>query len=273
VATELTRLAQGVFAWLQDPPGHGLANAGAVIDADGVTLVDTLMVPSQWEPFGEAVEALGHPIRRVVLTSSHIPYVGGTSRFWQAAFYGTPHTSDLLDLPPNVSGYRRLHPEYAHEFADDLATRPISHMVDRAAALTSAVQVVPLAGPSPGNLIVLVPGASVCFAGALCSFGATPLGFEADFEAWLAALEVVADSAELIVPGVGPPGGRGQIEELAGYLQACLEARGDVTKLAEGPWQRWSDRHFDEVNVERAALISQGVDQIPQAMLRLVGLA
>jgi cyclase len=273
VAAELTPLAQGVFAWLQEPPGHGRPNAGAVIDPDGVTLIDTLMVPSQWEPFAEAVEALGFPIRRVVLSSSHIPYVGGSSRFQQAAFYGTQHTSDLLDLPPNVAGYRRLHPTFAAEFPDELVTRPVSHTVDRPAALTAAVQLVPLAGPSPGNLAVVVPGASVCFAGALCNFGTTPLAFEADFEAWLAALEVVAGSADIIVPGVGPVGGPDRVEELAAYLQACLESGGDPARLPAGPWDMWSDRHFDEVNVERASLVRRGEDRVPEAMLRLVGLA
>lgn len=273
MAAELTPLAQGVFAWLQEPAGHDRPNAGAVIDPDGVTLIDTLMVPSQFEPFAEAVEALGFPIRRVVLTSSHIPYVGGSSRFQQAAFYGTPHTSDLLDLPPNVAGYRRLHPTFAAEFPDDLATRPISHTVDRAAALTAALQVVPLAGPSAGNLAVLVPGASVCFAGALCSFGTTPLAFEADFDAWVGALEVVSDTADVIVPGIGPLGGPREVGELAGYLQACLDADGDPGRMANGPWDDWPDRQFDEVNVERAALVRRGEDRVPEAMLRLVGLA
>ena len=174
---ELTPLAQGVFAWLQAPPGHGRANAGVVVDSDGLTLIDTLMVPSQVEPFVDAVAALESPVPRVVLTSSLIPFVGGSASFQQAAFYGSAHTSELLDLPANVAGYRRLHPDYAAEFDEDLTTRPISHVVDAAVALTSAVEVVPVDGPSPGNLVVLVPGAGICFAGELCSFGATPLGF------------------------------------------------------------------------------------------------
>jgi glyoxylase-like metal-dependent hydrolase (beta-lactamase superfamily II) len=231
------------------------------------------MVPSQWEPFAEAVEALGHLVRRAVLTSSHIPYVGGSGRFWQAAFYGTSHTSDLLDLPPNVAGYRRLYPEFADELDDELTTRPVTHVVDEPAALTPAVQLQPLAGPSPGNLVALVPGAEVCFAGDLCSFGVTPLGFEADFEAWVASLAVVGDAARIVVPGVGGVGGRRQVEELAGYLQACLDAGGDADRLAAGPWDRWSDRHVDAVNVERAASCARGEDRIPTAMLRLVGLA
>ena len=49
-------LVPGVYAQLADEPGHGATNAGVVVDDDGVTVVDTLMVPSQWEPFAAAVD-------------------------------------------------------------------------------------------------------------------------------------------------------------------------------------------------------------------------
>jgi glyoxylase-like metal-dependent hydrolase (beta-lactamase superfamily II) len=268
----LTGLAQGVYAWLAEPFGHGCANGGVVIDADGVTVVDTLMVASQWEPFATAVEAFGLPIRRVVLSSSHIPYVGGSARFRQAAVYGTSHTSDLLDLPANVAGYRRLYPAFAGELPDDLVTREVTHTVDVAAALTPALHLHPLDGPSPGCLAAVVPGAGICFAGAVCCFGSTPLGFEADFEAWAAALDTVADLAPRVVPGVGPVGGREEVRMLQAYLRACVAAGGDVERLDAGPWDRWPDGEFHPVNVERAALAAAGDDRIPDAMLRLIGL-
>ncbi|MPY95820.1 MAG: MBL fold metallo-hydrolase [Acidimicrobiia bacterium] len=271
--TSLTQLAQGVYAWLADPPGHGRANAGVVIDADGLTLIDTLMVPSQVEPFAEEVEGFGYPIRRVVLTSPHIPYVGGSGRFWQAAFYGSEHTSEQLDLPPNVSGYRLLNPAFAAEFPDDLTTRPITHTVSEAAWLTTVLQVAPAPGETRGNLFAVAPGADVCFAGALCSFGVVPLGFEADFEAWVASLDAVAATATRVVPGQGPLGGEAEVRDLQAYLEACLDAGGDVSRLAGGPWRDWSHPEFHEVNVERAALSRAGEDRVPEAMLRLVGLA
>src|SRR4051812_20983995 len=136
MAASLEPLAQGVFAWLAEPAGHGRTNAGVVIDVDGVTVIDTLMVASQWEPFAEAVEAFGLPVRRVVLSSSQIPFVGGSARFAAAAVYGSARTSDLLDLPANVAGYRLLHPAFAAELDDELVTRPVTHTVNEPAALT-----------------------------------------------------------------------------------------------------------------------------------------
>ena len=74
----LHELADGVFVWIQPGGESGVSNAGAVVDDDGLTVVDTLMVRSQWEPFAAAVAGLGAPVRRLVLTHAHIDHVGGT---------------------------------------------------------------------------------------------------------------------------------------------------------------------------------------------------
>ena len=268
-------VAPGVYAWLQGG-ALGEANAGVVIDSDGITVIDCLMVENQVEPFAKAVETFGCPIRRVVLNCSHIQYVGGSSHFWPASYYGTSATSDLLDLPPNVAGYRRLMPAFAETFAEDLTTQPISHIVDASAALTPAVHLVTAAGPTAANLMSLIPGAGVLFAGAVCVFGSVPLGFEADFVAWINALDYITElgaSDLTIVPGQGPIGGPAEVAALRHYLEACLQAEGDLDRLADGPWARWQNQEFHAVNVERAAQNLQGTDAIPLTMLRLVGLA
>src|SRR5436853_1915082 len=61
---ELEKLSDGVWAWLQPGGGSGISNAGVVADDDGLTVIDTLMVRSQWEPFAAAVAELGPPVRR-----------------------------------------------------------------------------------------------------------------------------------------------------------------------------------------------------------------
>ena len=109
----LDLLVPGVYAWLQSPGGVGRANAGAVIDDDGITVIDTLLSPSQWEPLGDALDALGPPIRRVVLTSSNAEFSGGTSRFRLAAIFGRRQTSTHLDQPADPEIVRHLYPGFA----------------------------------------------------------------------------------------------------------------------------------------------------------------
>ncbi|MDQ3979606.1 MAG: MBL fold metallo-hydrolase [Actinomycetota bacterium] len=269
-SASLTALAPGVYAWLEQPHRIGRPNAGVVVDEDGLTVIDTLMVPSQSERFAAALSELGRPVARVLLTSGHIEFAGGTSRFPLAAIYGSALTSAQLDQPPNIDAYKAFMPDFAEEF-EDLQTRPVSHIVDSPVMLTPAVEVIPVQGYTPGNLLVRVPAAGILFAGGMCSFGVTPLAFQGDPTRWAEALPAVAELAETIVPGHGPIAGRAQVEELRAYLLACVAANGDPNALPAGPWQSWSDRWLDEINVERAHLLANGDDRIPPSMLRAVG--
>src|SRR6478735_3037073 len=92
----LHELADGVWVWLQPGGESGVSNAGVIADDDGLTVVDTLIVRSQWEPFAAAVKKLGQPIRRLLLTHAHVDHVGGTTAFPNAAVFGSPQTSELL---------------------------------------------------------------------------------------------------------------------------------------------------------------------------------
>ena len=263
-------MGQGVFAWLQEG-GHGRSNAGVVIDADGVTVIDTLMVESQWKPFAAAVEAIGAPIPRCVLTSSHLEFVGGTPVFWRAGMYGRAMTSNHLDQPPNPNLLRRLHPDFAGEINDELTTRPITHVVDEASYLSGAAMAVPTGGQQRENLMVMVPGADVLFAGAMCSFGTTPLAFDGDPAMWAAALADIGGMATTIVPGHGPIGGASDVEALREYLLAVVAAEGDPNAIEAGPWDTWHDRDVDAINVERAAMLAVGDPNPPPSLLRRLG--
>jgi cyclase len=271
---ELVELGPDVFAWLQGPPSHDRTNAGVIVAPDGLTVVDTLMTPAQTEPFEAAIGRFGLPVRRAVYTSSHIGYTGGSSTFWMAARYGRSQTSAQLDQPADVGVLQKLHPASAGELADlvDRPTRPVSHTVDVGAWLTGSHLVVPTGGEMLENLVVLVPSAEVLFAGAMCSFGVTPNAFDGDPGAWADALSELGELAPTIVPGVGSVGGAEEVLTLQAYLYACVDAQGDPTAIPPGPWDRWSDRHLDAVNVERADRLARGDAGVPTALLRLAGL-
>lgn len=268
----LDPLATGVFGWFQWPPRRGMANAGVVVDADGITLVDTLMTPGQWEPFALAVEESGLPVRRTVLTSSSVEFAGGTGRFKLSAVYGSRQTSVHLDQPPNVDSWKALYPHEAAEF-DAVTTRPVSHMVSSDVQLTDAVALYTTAGPMEENLVAVLPGAQIMFAGAMCSFGVTPLCWQGDPLGWADQLDRLAELAPIIVPGHGQIGGEEELRAQQEYLRACADAKGDVSALRPGPWDTWTEREHDEVNVERAAMLADGDEGIPPSMLRLAGLA
>lgn len=268
----LVPLDAGVYAWLADAPGRGHPNAGAVVDADGITVVDTLMTPDQYEPFAAALDELGLPVRRAVLTGSGVEQAGGTGRFALAAVYGSRQASVHLDQPPNVDSWRALFPHEAAAF-DEVTTRPVSHVVAADVQLTPAVTIVSTGGQMADNLVAFVPGAQIAFAGAMCSFGAAPLCWQGDPRRWADELDRLVERAAIVVPGHGPIGGEEEVRELQAYLRACVDAGGDPAAIGAGPWDGWADREHDAVNVERAALLAAGDDRVPDAMLRLAGLA
>ncbi len=292
----MREIADGVWAWIQPVGGFGVTNAGVIRDGAELTVVDALMSPSQWEPFGAAVDALRIPVRRLILTSSHIECVGGSWRFRLAAVYGSPHTSMLLDQEPNINAYKAFLPEFASEF-DEMSrrreelqneeiaaptrrrlgfTRPVTHVIDTAVELTPRIEVLPAAGHTPGDLLVLVSDVDVLFAGGLAWFGVTPLCFQGDPAQWAEVLDVIGDLAETIVPGHGPLGTAAELATLQGYLRACVDAGSGNGARAEplppGPWDAWQCRDYDAINVERAAMVARGDDGLPPTMARILGL-
>ena len=92
-------------------------------------------------------------------------------------------------------------PGYAHDYDDEFATRPVSHVVDAAAWLTPLVCAVPVRGHQEQNLVVLVPSAGRALRGAVVPFGTTPNAYDGDPEAWADTLGELREQADGRGPG------------------------------------------------------------------------
>ena len=271
----LQPIAPNVWAWI----GVGTGNAGVVVEDDGITVIDTLVAPSAARALNnELAERFGLPIKRVIYTSSHLDSVGGSAVFWMAARYGRTQTNVLLDQPAPIEAYTKLSPAFAHDYDTNprtaevpFSTRPVSHVVDAAAWLTPVVLAVPVSGQQTENLVVLVPSAGVLFGGAFVSIGTTPNAWDGNPAVWADTLGELADQATVIVPGHGPIGAPRHLHLQQAYLYACDDAAGDAARIPAGPWDEWSERDLDAVNVERAARLALGDHGVPRTMLQRLG--
>ena len=269
----LHELADRVWVWLQPGGESGVSNAGVIADDDGLTIVDTLMVRSQWEPFAAAVKELGETVKRVVLTHAHIDHVGGTTAFRNAMVLGSPMTSDAAR--PGDAG-RRVQELHARVRRGLRRARGARHPTrcrtssTDAAQLTTRVEVLPARGHTDGDLMVLVADADVLFAGDLCFFGVTPLAFQGDPAAWADVLDVVGELADTIVPGHGPIGGadRGRrAARLPAALRRGVDPARAVGHLARARRAR-RDQHREGRDAPRTATTA-----CPRRMLKAIGLA
>lgn len=265
----------GAQAWMHDEVRPGASNSGVVVDDDGITVVDAQLTPRLGAELFAVVDGLGLPVRRLALTSSHMPFVGGSSAFTLPAVYGTPQVSAHLDQPANLDTCRALYPDDVDDLLAiaELGCRRVTHTVTEGAWLSSSVVAAPLSGELDENLIVQVPEAQVVFAGAMCSFGVTPMAGLGDPAAWADSLDTLLQWGEIFVPGHGPIGGREEVETLQAYLRACADAEGDPGRLADGPWKSWPGADYHRVNIDRAAALAAG-DPAPQpSLLALLGLS
>ena len=74
------------------------------------------------------------------------------------------------------------------------------------------------------------------------------------------------------MPGHGPVGGEREVRELQAYLRALRRvATGDEPAIPPGPWDSWLERDRDAINIERAALLAGGDDEMPPSMLKAIG--
>ena len=96
--------------------------------------------------------------------------------------------------------------------------------------------------------------------------------FDGNPDTWADQLTSITDWGPTIVPGIGSVGGPSDVVALQAYLWACTEADGDPAAIPDGPWDTWTERDLDVVNVERAAMLAVGDEGVPPSMLARLGL-
>ena len=222
--TGIEEVAPKVYAYIQAFGELGVSNAGLLLDRDGVTAVDALMVPSMTRRFLDAVKKVTKkPVTRLVNTHHHIDHIGGNSFFREAEIVS--HTfcrEEIVRTGLPVEFLRKRIPRFASEFSKVKLAVPEVTFEDRM-VFHQAGRDVELRHLGPahtfGDAFVILPKDKVLFAGDLAFYYVTPLAFQGHVGNWIKVADrILKMDVETIVPGHGPIGGKKELREMRAYL-------------------------------------------------------
>ncbi|MBP2474325.1 cyclase [Crossiella equi] len=272
-----------VRAYIQEPGGWFLNNAGWVAGTERTLLVDTLATEARTQRLLAALHAdAGAKPLTAAITHAHGDHANGANQV--SALGGAvlatspaavtiaagPHTYDMAF---ECSTWGDISPAEITE----TVTSPLRLDLG---GLHADVLPVPGKAHTDGDLVVHVPGEGVLFTGDLVFAEVTPLALHGSLRGWLAALEwLAALPHEHLVPGHGPvlPAGSTHLEQLAEYLQWLLDnaERPGADRVAKQQWAHWSEgeRHVANLVVAAAELRGEPVSlpAVISAMLTEVG--
>ena len=231
----MQRVAEGVYV----RSGPQKTNAGCIATAEGVVLVDTLMLPEQNRAWAREVRIkISDQSLFLVLTDHFFDHVLGAPSFACPSIaheltrkemrkYGNEETFqlrlqthfDMLDMELAVQT-ADLHPGVPELVVFDSLHL---HYPDQ------EIRVIHLGGHAPGTLAVHLPQERVLFTGDIVVCEQHPFMGHANSKQWLQALERIRTlDVDTIVPGHGPLCGVDATASMIGYLS---EARARVREF------------------------------------------
>ena len=217
-----------------------ISNAGFVVTADGVVVIDALGSPQlARELIAEIRRRTGKNVSHVILTHYHADHIYGLQEFKQAGARVIAHRAGLQYLNSDIAQARlaasrvELAPWVDENTrlvaADEWIDGPRELVVGGMRLLLQPV------GPAhtPEDLVVFMPAEKTLFAGDIVFRGRLPFVGQADSRQWIAALDtVLAYAAKAVVPGHGPMSTSAQedIELTRDYLSYLRQTMGRAAR-------------------------------------------
>jgi cyclase len=231
--TEFREVAPHVFAYVQAGGpglgnGGGISNAGVLVGADSMMVVDTLGQPFHTKALiAAARSAAGNlPCGRVVNTHQHSDHVNGNQFFPGAEIVAHPFCRQMViemasEIPPGAKYDKR---EGAADGTEDRTlVPPDTTFTDRMTYYygETVVELIHLGiAHTWGDIVVYLPEHKVMFVGDLVVSRMTPWSHQGHITKWLDVLDrILAMEVDLIVPGHGPIGGKREVAETGEYFR------------------------------------------------------
>jgi cyclase len=254
--SQLTKLADGVFAHVVNPDGNAVANAGIVVLDHSVLVFDTHYTPEAGQELSSLIRAVtAKPVRYVVNSHFHPDHTHGNQAFPGAlVISGAVTRREILqkDVPalnrslsmaeaqlqklrkevdqPGVhesAQTARMQINSRQEFLNRMAKlkiTPPTLAFDRELIIRDGARTISLlylgSGHTEGDIVLFLPSEKIAFVGDLLFNAALPNTQDAAILEWKKTLEQVLKlDADKFVPGHGPVGSRRDVEAFLGYFK------------------------------------------------------
>ncbi|MEN9419493.1 MAG: hypothetical protein RI988_3113 [Pseudomonadota bacterium] len=237
-------MVQGASALGSSANRNFVSNAGFVVTATGVVLIDALGSPELARELQAEVARVtgGKPVTHVIVTHYHADHIYGLQVFRDAGATVIAHRDARLYLNSDTAQARlQASREELFPWVDE-ATRlvPADRWLEGPTTLVVGgvrLELLPV-GPAhtPEDLAVWVPALRTLFAGDLVFRGRVPFVGQADSAHWLEGLDtVLALAPAVIVPGHGPAStdGRADLQLTRDYLGYLRETMGEAARNME----------------------------------------
>jgi glyoxylase-like metal-dependent hydrolase (beta-lactamase superfamily II) len=189
-------------------------NIGVVLGDDAALVIDTRMTPRQANEIRtDLLELTTLPVEIVIDTHGHSDHAFGNSVFRPATIWAHVGCGPFLERTGEEQRQRQMrnNPELAEDLRAVVIDLPDESFEERAAIEVGgrAIEMRFLGrGHTDHDIVVLVPGSGVLFAGDLLENGAVPSFGDSYPLDWPDAVEAIVQLVEdVVVPGHGDHGG------------------------------------------------------------------
>ncbi|WP_019819652.1 MBL fold metallo-hydrolase [Saccharomonospora saliphila] len=239
IAADLVPLSSGVYAYVQPDGGWCLNNAGVVVGAHGVVLVDTAASERRARRLRDTVAATTDaPVRTVVNTHFHGDHTFGNCVFADRAEI-VAHERARVEMQRAGLGMQMLWPEV--DWGEITLALPTVTYTESMRLHTAETEV-ELFHPGPAHTtndtVVWLPAHSVLFAGDVLMNGATPFCLMGSVTGSLRTIDRLrALKPRTVVPGHGPVGGPEILDANESYLLWLRELAAEGVRAGRTPME------------------------------------
>ncbi len=227
--TEMVKLTDSAYAYIQTKGTFGLSNAGLIIGKDCALLVDTLnSVPEAQTFFAAVSQVTNKKAKYILVTHSHPDHIGGNHLVPEATVIC--HHQCYAEMKKMAQFEME---ETQQVITDGSFTRVFSSLpeitFDNSLHLNLADKRIELLhfgfAHTQGDVAVYIPEEQVLFCGDLIFLYSTPMGFGGFSPGWIEALTKMADlPARVYIPGHGPPTDRNGLLKCRNYLNLIYDS-------------------------------------------------